>query len=437
MKPLSLLITRNPLVLALGTQVIVYSLLAPWIIHAVSGSPDRYLWILLLYLVFFVVPLAFLSHLFLDRRPLSPILEVEVAPLRGLIAAVCFLVFEGIYWLSVLRAGLLTRRVGTEEIAAIFSDLSSIELAVLRMHDTTGLVMPAIFMVVALRATASVHRRIAALLFVVATTSFLVHTFSNSRLQFVIGCLVLGLAYLQVIPRPIDLRRAFGMSMLALAAAYAVILIANVRGVVAADQSLTLGLLMPFGDASSEIAASTSEVLVTEWLSRLDCVDLVAQMYPSIEANGLELGIAWRNPLFMIYGSFTDSVEYEMIKASAMTTAKAYLIEEHTALGVRDYYSCALTDAFANFGVLGLLAAAVYFALAVYFVQRSLSASRPVIFLVALVGVTHVALFEAEMISHLLGWIRLLPALLLVLFFSPIAALRRERGKTVHRIATQ
>lgn len=96
--------------------------------------------------------------------------------------------------------------------------------------------------------------------------------------------------------------------------------------------------------------SSASSSISREWIHRLDCADLIDRMQHSLEKNGFEWGKAWYYPTFMLYGAISDPQQHKDLKRDAMTTSKAYLIEQHTDLDLRDYYSCALTDAYAILG---------------------------------------------------------------------------------------
>lgn len=240
----------------------------------------------------------------------------------------------------------------------------------------------------------------------------------------------MGVVYLQLSPTR-SAGRKFAVALLApVLLVGALTIISNVRLALEKDGEIGLSAFI-LGTVATSGGGET--LVVDEWLKRLDCVDLVAQMSPSLERHGLEWGNAWRTPIFMLVGYLIDPGEYMRLKEEAMTTAKAFLLAEHTDIRARDYYSCALTDAYGNFGAVGYLLAAVYFTLATMAIMFAFNSSSGALLILGAFGFVHTMTFEAELATHLFGWIRLLPAVVLLVAINPIRRLRRVAPENLAR----
>ena len=408
-----------PFVLAQG---FAYLVVAPFVVALSTGSEAQYFPIIGKALLLFLLPLTFFLYM-PEKAPARPIVNVAVNRLRLRVSALLIVLYEVLYWHTALSLDLLTRRIGTEQVAEVFAGLGVGDLVILRSHDILVLVLPALLSIVAVRARGRSERMLGWGLAGVTFASFVLHTFLNSRLQFVIGIVLLAAVLLQARPVRLSGRKFLVVAAAACVVLYALAVISNLRAAVATGQELTLSVLMP---GVLQDSPAVESVGMSEWVHRLDCVDLIARMEPSLDRHGLEWGAAWRTPIFMLFGGLTDPSEYEAIKGDAVTTAKAYLLQRHTDLSFLDYYSCALTDAYGNFGSLGMLFAAFYFGGAVTLVTRMLRSSSPLLLVLGVFAAFHVLSFESEFISHVVGWARLLPFVLVVALLNPVIRIDRS-----------
>jgi hypothetical protein len=411
---------QRPILLLVLAQALLYLIVAPTVVASLEDSLTQraYLGIQLEQIVFFLAPFVALYFALSRRRLASHIASVQVDGGRMLLLNAVFVAYEMAYWSTVARLGLFTRRVGTEVIAEIFGNLSFVELLVVRFHDTTVFLFPVLFLVIALRATERRLVRGAAVMLALSLASLLLHTLLNSRLQLVLGAAALTIVYLRLRPAPTRRELAAGATAFVLAS----LLLMGIVFAIREESTLFRGLVHGQDELFEERGADAAFV-VNEWVRRVDCVDLIAEIRPSLERGGFEWGGAWRIPFFMMVGAFVDAAEYAVIKAEGITTAKSWMLERHTTIGLHDYYSCALTDAFGNFGVVGYLLCATYFAFAVALAERLLRARRPAALLLGVAVFLHVAVFEAEMFTHLFGWLKFAAAVILLLTLNPIRSM--------------
>jgi len=170
---------------------------------------------------------------------------------------------------------------------------------------------------------------------------------------------------------------------------------------------------------------SYGESQETRTSTRLNGIDFMAQMTPAARADGFARGKAWAVPVFLTFGQFFASDVAEQYKLSLMTNAKSYLMVRYTPIVSSDPFSCMLTDAYGNFGLLGFVMVAITLAVLYAVGSAALATPRSAGGLVlGLFALTHGFFFEQEFILLLTGWVKVLPVLAAILLVNPL----RVRG---------
>jgi hypothetical protein len=144
----------------------------------------------------------------------------------------------------------------------------------------------------------------------------------------------------------------------------------------------------------------------------------------SLNSNGYEWGKAWERPLVTMYGQLVGLEIAKEYKANASTTAKSYLIEQHTNINLKDYPSCMATDLWGNFWIYGLPIAGVLVACCFALLRYGLTATlSPLVFVTSLVFAFYFVIFEKEFVDWIFGWIKLIPAIVLLAILNPIQSI--------------
>ncbi len=157
---------------------------------------------------------------------------------------------------------------------------------------------------------------------------------------------------------------------------------------------------------------------------RLNGLDLMARLAPALEARGYAWGRAWKVPAALVFLPVIDPDKARAYKLRWDLASKNYLMRTYAGMSDLDYVSCMLTDAYGNFGNLGILAVGIFLGVACALAVRILGEpSRAALVLVALFALCHVFQFEQEFISALLFWVKKLPLLVGVLVVSPFRVL--------------
>jgi hypothetical protein len=153
---------------------------------------------------------------------------------------------------------------------------------------------------------------------------------------------------------------------------------------------------------------------------RLDGLDLIVRMKPNLDREGYAWGKAWEIPVALMYLPLTDPPKARAIKLKLILAAKTYLMRRYTDIGSPDYVSSILTDAYGNFGNLGLALVGLFFAGVCGFVAWTIvRLPGPGWVIIGLFAISHVAYFEQEFVQALLLWPKKLPLLLALLVANP------------------
>jgi len=256
------------------------------------------------------------------------------------------------------------------------------------------------------------------------------YQFVNSRLEALATlALVFGVVlYVRKIRLP-STRRLLVVGCGVLVVAYVLRVTLNVRATYLEEEGLTVKMFNPFRDLSKEAPGPFSD-LNTDLRYRLSGIDLMARMTPSAQMDGFARGDAWRGAIYVTFAQFLGRGATQEIKASFMSSPKAYLMLRYTTLREVDYQSCWLTDVYGNFWyfafpVVGILTGQFW-----VWITRGVSRpSSPLALLLGLYFMSHFLRFEQEFATIALQWIRTVPILLLILLVNPL-------GKHERRVPT-
>jgi hypothetical protein len=180
--------------------------------------------------------------------------------------------------------------------------------------------------------------------------------------------------------------------------------------------------------ATNSLASAPDEMLRAA-AARLDGIDLMAQMRPELQHSGLSLGSSWCPAIVATVGYLWDSRAAQDVKAELATSPKYYLMYDYAGINQPDYPSCMLTDAYGNFGLLGILAAAIVLGIGCAIATQYVVAAPTRLWLV--VGITSlqiVSYFEGSLLYHIfLGWIRHFPSMVILYLICPLQIVARVR----------
>lgn len=402
--------------------VVLYIFVAPALVKADAGAmnAESYLYIQVAIITLFMFPLL-LTYRLLRNTMCNTEYQKRVFLLsdkKVILFCLFFIAYEIVFILLALDSHMYFRRIGTEAIAEVAGGLDLYALTVLRTHDLV--VLPVIALLAILIPSIKQQMRtwvliLAYLTLVIITCSSIVLALINSRGFLVF--LVMALLYAKQVPDNVNIKLpGFFVTLLAVALFYGLIITSNIRNLgIDADATDIMNPVSFVTEADSAVFSKW------EWSQRLDCVGLIANMDDSLQRNGYEWGMAWGRPLVAQFGPLVGlelAVEY---KTNGITTAKSYLMENHTNIVLKDYPSCMVTDLWGNFWLFGLPVAGILIAIIFVFLRYGLtSASSPVAFVASLIFAFYFVVFEKEFVDWIFGWVKLMPAIALFMILNPI-----------------
>jgi hypothetical protein len=462
-------IRRDYFMLLLYFQALLYVFIGPILrLRRATHAPIREyeevatMALLLLVLVFFAAYLAIARTRALQSPSVSRVIEAR----RPWMELVLFglLAYTAVFWVIAIRGNLVYRRVGNPMVA-LQLQLPFLQFALYRTY-IEGLLFIVMVVLVALVACGrqiSVLGRLAGL---ATLTSAYVYWVINSRLglavalavglgvwtvfwrgrrgfwpRFLVGGAVVAALLLYSHATTQRIRLGFGKTATVTWRAFVPAIAVSPPGVaegpqartptpVAAAGGLPASTPGPSPTPSEEVAVSAPDAVYKAFFFytaeemplsvRLDGIDLIIRMKPQLERDGYAWGKAWEVPFALMYLPLSDPAKAREIKLSLNLAAKTYLMRKYTDITAADYVSSILTDAYGNFGKLGLVMVGLFLAGVCGFVAWTVARlPGPGWVIVGLFAISHIAFFEQEFVQALLLWPKKLPLLLAFLVANP------------------
>lgn len=331
-----------------------------------------------------------------------------------------------LYYIRALTAGYFFRRIGTESAAELFAGLGYFDLVLIKFHD---LVAPAVMLVSLILWRSERAPKQIKIVATAFAADMLAFALLNSRITLVSLFVLSAIALLWTGMRVHRLARwTPGLTVLFV---YLLITLMRFRSAFLVGSTDFLLAMNPFGEA-----IGPSQVTAAEWIDRTNCLDLITIARLGIEnANAFEV---WTNPFVSLFGPLIGSPEALYLKTEGLTTAKAYILSNFTHVPQVDYPSCSLTDAYAAMPMIGFLIAGIVQGLTFGLITRSLVLGGSGFRLLAtVVAAFYFMLFEQEFFGFSVGWVKVLPVLLIlgpmipVRRFISLGALARRRSTEV------
>jgi hypothetical protein len=419
-------ISRHFLFLFFLFLCLVYTQISPTITLLLDGLPGvlditgDYAQVQSYYFIFFFLPIILLYLLFskyiIDSKSQPRafgVAELQVNKRSASALAISLSIFALLYMFFLIRNDLLFSRIGAEYLAERLVSLPTLDFSIIRLYQDTAL-----FFIIVLYVTWYITPKKTKTRFfvwislLINLTLWGIFIILNSRLSILTGAACLFGIWLILTGKNVKQLALFArIFFIGVVALYLTGVVINVR---------TIGFS---GTINPEFFTPQLNIFGdSQGFNRLNCVDLIARMNSKIETEGPAWGVAWGH-VYWNFGRFIDPGGFDRFRLSLDTTSKTYLMRRYLDWDLPDYYSCALTDFYGNFHVLGLFTAAIIYALIFIYAYKYLSrAASPYFSVGALYIVVAVLIFDQEASSLLFSWTKELPIIALVLFFVPFKA---------------
>jgi hypothetical protein len=396
-------------------QAMVYLIVSPMIVTIAEPEKQTTYYLLLWFCsLILYFPILFVTYgAMVDKLPWIFGINLEYkSKFSVILFCVIAIVLLVTYYVRAMSIGYFFRRIGSEEAAQLFASLSFFDLMMIKFHDMASPPIMLLSLIAVRDKNCPTLMKVVALVF---TLDVLTFALLNSRITLIFMFVFAGIMLLWTGIRPT--RLIVGALLVSPMIIYMMIVLINFRSSGFSGGSTDfIASLSPFIRNSA-----ASQINSHEWIDRINCFDLIQIMSSSLDARGFSMGAAWYNPFISLFGPLFGSHEAAELKAIGMTTAKAYMIAQYTDLGSIDYQSCGLTDSYGNFGITGFAISGLINGIVFGLITRALIfGGRGWKLLSVIIFSYYFALFEQEFFSFSVGWIRILPWVVVLGLLVPI-----------------
>jgi hypothetical protein len=424
---------RHALLYFVLGQAFVYCFLAPtYSIHLQQAvgteTGSWYLYLQAACLLVFLPPLVLIYAFALrtlgrrgDNRRLS--LNVKQIPVLSMFS----LASATAYVAALIYYGLLFRSVGHSSLSSQYLNLPLPAFFFIRAYDRLLLSLVILNYLAFLHCRPGPQKYQCWLGFLATLGAQVLVAVLNSRLQLVTTFVLLG--SISLLSRARRKTSWSSVGWRALAAGMVLLGMNFTINVREHWQGSLLETVRPALLFRSAIGSSAQEHL-DAIAARLDGIDLMAQMGPELSQQGFSCGESWKPGLLATVGYLWDGQRARDIKAELATNPKTSLMYDYAGINRPDYPSCILTDAYGNFGLLGIMGAALMLGVTCAVARGyAVGASSRLQLIVGIVALQIAAHFEGSLLFHVLvGWVQYGPSIVVLYAICPFRKLTTARA---------
>ena len=378
-------------------QIFVYSFLSEWILSYIDNTQINITQEFIVF-IFFFLPIFFVYYLF-NTSSKKSIYEIEVQ--YPLPISFVFLLLPIIYILILYKYDILTRRIGTENIAIIYGDMNSLDKLFMKLYDQSQY----IYLLLAFY-TIRLNRRFKfrfffKFVFNLNLICLAIFSAFNSRTAVLFFVLLVFLFDTLFNSIKSNIKYKF-----LIIATFFFILVSSIR----------YAPLLYLNDNSI-----IKEVAKNEILLRVNCTLLFKEVVDATTTKGYLWGKTMTNPLLSLFAIMGDESSKEKIRI-AETGSKQYLLSYYLQKDNRDDCSCMVVDSFANFGVFGILFSCLLIVMWVLFIYYlgNIGTLTSLRFSLITIFVFSIFFYESDGLSLFFNFIKYLPGAVLITILRPV-----------------
>jgi hypothetical protein len=378
-------------------QIFIYSFFTEWVLSFLDNKQINIVQEIEVFLFFFL-PLFFVYYSF-NNSSRKSIYKIEVK--HPLPISFVFLVLPIIYFLILYKYDILTRRIGTENIAIIYGDMNSFDKLFMKLYDQSQYIYLLIgFYTIRLNKK---FRFRFFFKFVYSLNLIFLCIFSVFNSRTAVLFFVLLVFLFDTLFNSIQLNVRYRFLFIA---TFFFILVSSVR----------YAPLLYLNDKSI-----IKEVAKNEILYRVNCTVLFNEVAEASNTKGYLWGKTMTNPLLSLFALMGDESSKEKIRI-AETGSKQYILVNYLQKDNRDDCSCMGVDSFANFGFLGILFSSLVigmWVLVIYYLGNveTITSWR---FSLIIIFVFSIFFYESDGLSLLFNFVKYLPGAILIALLNPI-----------------
>lgn len=388
-------------------QILIYSFLSEYIINIIDEN-NNVGWLTQTFiLITFLLPLFFVYRLFENKKKIK--YDVVLNPKSIFRLSVIFLVLPFLAIYINFKYDIFIRRIGTENVALIFSNLDFWSKIILRTYELSLIFFLLIALMIVKFKTNGESYRFLTIVFIFNLIYFLVFSLLNSR-----GSIFYLLFMVFALDSWFNLFSKNAKNKLKYFAIFFFITVSIIRYVP-----------LFFIGRGDEI----NKVLVDETIYRLNCSENLNQVKTEVDKNGFLFGSSFQNPLTGFLAITGDEKAKTRIE-NANTGSKQYILQNVLVSDLRDCPSCIMIDGYANFGYLGFVFIFLFllfwiFILYIFSLRKTLNSLS---FTIILTIVYSTFPYELDGFALITPIFRFIPVFFIFVLINPLKLIKSNNG---------
>lgn len=378
-------------------QIFVYSFLSEWILSYIDNTRVNFLQEFEIF-AFFFSPLLF-AYFYFNSKSFKWDYKIQVN--NPFAISVVFLILPIIYLFILNKYDIVSRRIGTENIALLYADMNSLDKLLMKIYDQSQYIYLILCFYTLRQNRAFKFRKFFKFVFSINIVFLGVLSVFNSRTAVLFFVLLVFLfdALFDCIKSNIKFR-------FLMIATFFFILVSLVR----------YAPLFFLDDNSAVQNVAKSEIL-----NRVNCTLLFKEVVDATNYKGFLYGKTMSNPFLSLFAVLGDESSKEKIRI-AETGSKQYILSNYLQKDNKDDCSCMVVDSYANWGIFGILFSAmliVMWAFVIYYLGTCdvISSWR---FSLIIIVIMSMFFYESDGLSLMFNFIKYLPGALLIAILKPV-----------------
>lgn len=378
-------------------QIFIYSFLSEWILSYIDDTRINFLQEFEIF-VFFFLPLL-CAYFFFNSKLFKGSYKIEVK--NPLSISIVFLLLPIIYFYILNKYDIVSRRIGTENIALLYADMNSLDKLFMKLYDQSQYIYLLICFYTLRQNRNFKFRNFFKFVFSLNIIFLGVLSVFNSRTAVLFFVLLVFL--FDALFDCIKSKTKFRFLMIA---TFFFILVSGVR----------YAPLFFINDNSAIENVAKSEILI-----RVNCTLLFKEVVDATSYKGFLYGKTMANPFLSLFAVLGDESSKEKIRI-AETGSKQYILSNFLQKENKDDCSCMVVDSYANWGIFGILFSAiliVLWAFVIYYLGNFevISSWR---FSLIIILIISMFFYESDGLSLMFNFIKYLPGAGLIAILRPV-----------------
>ena len=362
-------------------------------------------------LIFYEIPLILIYFFRIRNKKINTSISFMVSQKNSFLynsfILFCLIFSFGFLYISITNFVFFTR-IGHRALFELTQNLSTIEFLIYRIYKELGLFISVLLLILKI---SSGHRNFFNLLNISFVSNVLIYgafVLVNNRLQSIIFILILSFTY--IIFTNIKIKfKVLGFVLIAVF--YSITVVTNFRDSFSENNGKPKfsQVINPFYE-SNEYNDPLS--------NRLNGLYYIASAFDKIDTKGYALFKPINHSFKMLLGSFYSSEYYLNAKSNLLTNSRSITGVHFFGFASVDTYQTHLSELFLSFGIIGFFLGSIIMANLFVYVTTNIFEPKSIFKLLLAILMTYYILqFEKDFISILLGWVKLIPLLIILSLF--------------------